>query len=441
MVLHQPKAWGEGVMMAARRIGRAALLLALLVSGIALIDRGDADVLTRDDSLGRLASLPGRVEAVIVIRDAAGQRNSDAGRALASMLVESGLMRLTALGWRDLADELGWSEVEAFDRLLGRRVMLVAEGLGPGETFRWALLCDVDRQAELRIRRRLKAAPRGIIQNHPVLAVEDGRFQLAFGRRSARSLNGDRLGSGRWNGGGTLLLAPAEFSDLFDALLPALDGASDEGGFGQTETFSHARRIGMGDMLAVVRLPIQYAGRLIDASPEATGEPFAVVRADHGVRGWHATIASSEGVLWKAHEDDPALITSEEVNPWSGTLFDRIPYAPTMGLDVSADSLAGVAGFLHRDDVSGGAGGEPMDGDRLSMGVVRPGELASVLSSGEDTPGNDLIRSLRWINTITWDARRSGPGVVDARVTVEMLTPMIAPSGEASRPNSSPPEG
>lgn len=437
MVLYQPKAWGMGgVMIAVGRMGRVALLLVVLVSGIAWIDRGDADVLTRDDTLGRLASLPERVEAVIVIRDAAGQRNSDAGRALVSMLSESGLMRLTALGWRDLADELGWSEVEAFDRLLGRRVILVAEGLGPGETFRWALLCDVDREAELRIRRRLKPAPRGIIQNHPVLAVEDGRFQLAFSREAS--------GSPRWDGGwgmsgATLLLAPAECSDLFDALLPALDGRSDEGGFGRTESFSHARRIGMGDVLAVVRLPTHYARPLIDASPEATGEPFVVVRADHGVRGWQATIASSDGVLWKAREDDPAGTTGGEVNPWSGTLFGRIPHTPSV--DVTADSLDGVAGLLHPEDGPGGVGGEPMDGDRLSMGVVRPGELASVLSSGEDTPGNDLIQALRWIEAIAWEARRREPGVIDATVSVEMLTPMVAPSGEASRSNSSPPEG
>lgn len=165
------------------------------------------------------AVLPAGVEVVVTLRGAAEVRRTPAGRAVEAMLADSGKLEESVRAWKGLAESLGWSPAQAFDELLGRRVTIAARGLGGGELADWALIGEVSRATEDRLRLRLRPAPRAIVAGLTVLAVEEGAFELTIcSHGGCAGLAGDE-GS---PDGATFMLAPAGPSVLFDELVPVL---------------------------------------------------------------------------------------------------------------------------------------------------------------------------------------------------------------------------
>lgn len=166
-----------------------------------------------------LSGVPAGCEAVVVVNDAARQRTSSAGVALGSMISESGLLPDTARAWRELAEVLDWSCERAFDELLGRKCTVVVRSLSGDGPADWAILTEVSAEADKRLRLRLRAAPRGTIAGLAVLAVEDGKYELAMGR-------GSPIDPGLLPEGTaptvTVLLAPGGGTPLFSELAPSL---------------------------------------------------------------------------------------------------------------------------------------------------------------------------------------------------------------------------
>ncbi len=166
------------------------------------------------DELNRLeGSLPEGVQAVVTIRNAAAGRVTPAGRALGAMLRESDRFAEAGQAWRALADSLRWSPGEAFDELLGRRVTIAARRLDPSDAGDWALIGEVSRAAEERLRLSLRPAPRAVVAGLTVLAVEDGAFELSISSRSA----GDQEPPVS-----TFMLAPAGSSHLLEEVIALL---------------------------------------------------------------------------------------------------------------------------------------------------------------------------------------------------------------------------
>ncbi len=166
------------------------------------------------DELNRLeGSLPEGVQAVVTIRNAAAARVTPAGRALEAMLRESDRFAEAGQAWRSLADSLRWSPGEAFDELLGRRVTIVARRLDPSDAGDWALIGEVSRAAEERLRLSLRPAPRAVVAGLTVLAVEDGAFELSISSRPA----GDQEPAVS-----TFMLAPAGSSHLLEEIIALL---------------------------------------------------------------------------------------------------------------------------------------------------------------------------------------------------------------------------
>ncbi|MEC9372400.1 MAG: hypothetical protein VYC34_01085, partial [Planctomycetota bacterium] len=168
--------------------------------------------------------VPADVDFLLVIDDAASLRKTPAGDSISSILDVVFFEGRARKRWSDLAIQLGWSEAEAFDRLLGSRIAIVGRGIVPQwgdaqlrdaadqRTAAWAVILEVSADTEQRVRERLKVAPRGIQKGRTIYAVEGGRFELAADRRK--------------HGPSTLLLAPRNASALFDELLPRLGDAA-----------------------------------------------------------------------------------------------------------------------------------------------------------------------------------------------------------------------
>ena len=238
-----------------------------------------------DDPLGVVGRLPQCADAVVVIESGASQRMSPAGRALGSFLGESGLIKETSSAWCSLAQSLRLSPEQAFDLTLGQRAIVVIDGLfeakadGAGRTARWALLSHVCPRTEMLIRESLRPAPRSIEQGRPILALENGAYELATSP-ACRRTTGDN--------GSMILLAPAKDSQLFDSLLPVLNGGVQGPTLSQCGSWEHAAKLGGGDLLVYLRRTRGAGGP----------EDFLVCSAQCTSSGWTAKFTASAALMW-----------------------------------------------------------------------------------------------------------------------------------------------
>ncbi len=173
---------------------------------------------------GFLATLPDDIDLAVVVERGSAIRASPWGDAAAKFLGDAGTMGEMTAAWDGLATQLGWSRNEAFDRLLGGRVAVVSKGVGDAHDRRWALLSDVSVETEQRLKERLLAAPRAIVEGHQILTLENGAYELAT-HRWPNGTKGNKGGGGKVAGGTervTLVLGPTGKGELFDDLLRRL---------------------------------------------------------------------------------------------------------------------------------------------------------------------------------------------------------------------------
>lgn len=261
-----------------------------------------------------MSLLPPDVEAVVTVTDAARQRSSPAGRALLALTEDSGRLAETLRAWREFSRVLGWDAPSAFDELLGRRVTLVMRGVGADRVAEWAVLSEISPEAERRLYRSLRPAPRGIVNGLPVLAVENGRYELIVSRTPVADARVPRAPA-------TMLIAPSTSSRLFDDLAPLVA--------------SSFPRSAPADVFVLVRRP---------GEPLYTGGPAQVASAaltaalDADGRGWTARSVSTS----------TAPRHGEEIVPWSRVVFEAIQedsLVAMMGV-VSASPLWDVGELL-----------------------------------------------------------------------------------------------
>ncbi len=141
-----------------------------------------ADETTPDDIF---SLLPGAAELAVVLDDASAIRTTGLGDSALALLDPDGLLGPIRKAWPELAAQLGYTSDEAFDALLGTRVVLITAGNtrpGGGQSpaadggGTWALLSRVTPDAERRLMTRLDAAPRGLFEGHQILALPGGKF-------------------------------------------------------------------------------------------------------------------------------------------------------------------------------------------------------------------------------------------------------------------------
>jgi hypothetical protein len=209
-------------------------------------------------ALAAAAKMPASADMVLVIDNAADLRGSPVGDATVRFLIEASGMAQTREAWSTLAAQLGWSETETFDRLLGKRVVLVARGFGDADKARWALLSDIAIETDTRLKEKLEASQRAIDKGHQILTLEKGKYELTSHRRrrSAKELAAPDVVSAAPEVSGddvTIVLGPAGRSELFDEMVGVLASGSTEMLAGH-DVITAAGSAGASEVLLIARL-------------------------------------------------------------------------------------------------------------------------------------------------------------------------------------------
>ncbi|MFN0133853.1 MAG: hypothetical protein ACKVW3_15160 [Phycisphaerales bacterium] len=274
-----------------------------------------------------LRGVPASAEAALVVVGASRQRQSEAGDALLKLIEDSGQATETIRAWGELARELGWTPAEAFDELLGRRVMLVTRTDLQGRD--WAVVSDVSPAAEARLRERLRPSPRRTLGGLIVLSLE-GRLELVVSRgESCR-----------------VLLAPAEHGGLFEDLAAGLNAPSPPAAVGECDAAVIYRR---GDK-----------------------------RAEAGVKfegdGWQVGVVASAGMVWSGARPEP----------WTGRIVSAFEPGSLAVAVWEMGVLPEVARWLGAPALPWPLAGEGI-GPRMAL-VVRGNEQRGMQAGAERTP-------------------------------------------------------
>lgn len=246
-----------------------------------------------------LGSLPDDIDLAVIVDHAANLRASPVGASAIRLLDDAGALKDLQAAWTALAQQLGWGTGEAFDRLLGRRVVLVSKAIPGTSERRWAILSDVTPDTEARLRERLEAAPRAVDKGHQILSLEKGQYELTAHRRTP-AVPGAKGDAGEV----TLVFGPAGRAELFDQMVGVLAGGAPAPLAGHDV---HAQAARLGDAEALVAASFE-PPRPHDA--DAPGEPTAPHAPAAAVRPrW------TDFVVLAGGRDDSALRASPGAAP------------------------------------------------------------------------------------------------------------------------------
>ena len=158
-------------------------------------------------------------DIVVALDSLTTLRQHRAGQAVARALREGALFAATERAWSELAATLDLENEAALDALLGRRAMLAIDHArdaatnDASDTFRWALISEVTRETEDRLRRQLRPVPRAMLAGRALLTLERGAYELTSLRPEAGATHA------------TIVLAPAGSRDWLAEVVEALDAA------------------------------------------------------------------------------------------------------------------------------------------------------------------------------------------------------------------------
>jgi len=360
------------------------------------------------------ARVPADTDMVLVVEKAAELRSSRVGEAAVRFLVDAAGMGQTRASWTELASELGWSESEMFDRLLGERVVLVARGFGDPATARWALLSDVSTETDRRLKERLQASQRGIDNGHQILSIEKGKFELTSHIRAR--VKGDdaepadgTVGGARWKhpqgDDVTIVLGPAGRSELFDEMVGVLArGTSDA--LASHEVVAAAAKSGSPEILLLARLEILETAKPAAAIPNdrwgdffvlsggrkaagkdrGDGSEFlaTVVYRDRSERETNLAIAPSSDAVFRALEPG-SLLSIVQAAPVQQILGDRARLLDTLrDLPLPEPALGllaprQVVSLREVEATSGAAGASATVSAVLALETISTTQLAPII--------------------------------------------------------------
>ncbi len=261
-----------------------------------------------------VARLPMGVDMVLAMDDGARLRGELGEMPLMLTLsVLPGPSRIMN-AWSGLAAEMGMTDAEAFDLLLGRRVVILGAGLRPDDESgpRWALLSEIDPETERRLRADLGAVPRRIVQGQPVMEFEHGAFLLATSSGRLRCVPGGVFDN--TPASTLLLLAPAEDRALFEQLLPLLQCRTPERTLGQLDGGRAVEAMVARDAVFLYR------------EAAAGGEAGRYIAANIGIREgtWEIDASMAPARAWM-----PSLPVGA-MEAWSPKLLESLPPDPAL---------------------------------------------------------------------------------------------------------------
>lgn len=146
---------------------------------------------------------------------------NDSGRSIRKILTLGGVFSQTEHAWDALAAAFNVDTDETIKNLLGKRVVVVWDGIGSSShsiigfanamDTHWTLICEVDPAYIHEIRAQLKPIRRRIEHGHPVYAIEKGRYEIVL-------LNKDP----QRNDAALVLLSPKKGSSLLNHVLESI---------------------------------------------------------------------------------------------------------------------------------------------------------------------------------------------------------------------------
>ncbi|RNC82249.1 MAG: hypothetical protein ED559_10845 [Phycisphaera sp.] len=245
---------------------------------------------------------------VIVLDNAAEQRQSEAGQSLTTMLDTLGITGddgAFSEGWSELAQKIGMREDVAFDKFFGQRVLFVSEGLTIDGDGQWAIATVVDETLAIRMIKRLGGKGRDLIADQPIFAIEGGAYRVS--PISVRGVAGRKAR--------LFVIAPRQSAELFADLVKGL-----------SKKERWADLVGQNRVLSP-----QFAGRL-----RAEGSDVAQITALMNEEGWNG----------QAMFETPGF---EQITPgWSGKTFDKFTDDAWLVLADEVDAM-----FLFKGPMAG----------------------------------------------------------------------------------------
>lgn len=155
-----------------------AKLLAMFVAVVALLRTPAHAEIIRGLPEHALAALPQTVQLAVLLDNAAQLRTTEGGQKMWSIVSSTGFFNQVEQSWPLLANDLELTPQQAFDELLGRRV-IVASNATFEDKSQWVLITHVTTAIEQSLRNRLRPAARGLVQGFPILSVGGGKYELA----------------------------------------------------------------------------------------------------------------------------------------------------------------------------------------------------------------------------------------------------------------------
>jgi len=318
-------------MLFARIQARAGLLWRAVRAGVVGALAGLGSIAAAGPDLGQVVSrMPITVDFVAAIDNGAALRKDLRGSPL--MLAISTMRRPAAVidAWTALAGDLGMTDAEAFDLLLGQRVIIVGSELQADDEGqpRWAILSELDPETERRLRTTLKAVPRRIVAGQPVLEFEHGSFLLATSSGRLRCTPGGTFDN--TPASSIMLLAPASDRELFEQMLPLLRCSNPE----QTLLDLPAGRMVESwqtrDALVVWRLP------------DPLGSPNRFIGATFGAdpTGWRIDAMAYPADGWTSDLDISTIAR------WSPALLGTLPPGAALAMMGSREAVHEARGWI-----------------------------------------------------------------------------------------------
>lgn len=204
---------------------------------------GQTAVPTNTPDLDFVGTLPDSCDLIIATGPLSGAQSSPAWRCVQQFATELTAWDRSVQAWAQVAASLEMTPAQAVNEILGGGVVVAVSGLSDTSrepVVKRALMCEVRPEIEARLRERLRPAPRALEGALPILALENGAFDLAARVRAGESR-------------ARVVVAPRGSDSLFDELLPVIAGTPAASPMRATRQWTHLTAMPPGAVMILYR--------------------------------------------------------------------------------------------------------------------------------------------------------------------------------------------
>lgn len=370
--------------------------------------------------------VPTDVSVFVAVDKPAALRHSQVGRFAAALIDGVAGFTQTFDAWGRLSTELSLSPAQAFDELLGNRVVFALSRERPDlaaiaapstseltdSLGAWLLMSEVSAPTAARLTQRLKPMPRDLIAGTTVLSVENGRFLLGLAKRG----DSDRF---------TLMVVESGHAELLaTALREAASGPATS--LWSLPAIADLKPLAQGaDAVAFVDL--RAVGDMAGGRGAISGWIGGTLRqSDRGIAVQTVTFAPETG-LGAAEAPDGAFLTEARCDDrgWSPEAFEKLA---STAVFASVESNAAVSGPDWSKSFNAAAAliGLPAD---FPVQAGLTGRIVSLVTAGNQGMFDAAL-------AIESEKIGTLPALGDREIARAVATASRASNGDASAPTA-----